>query len=100
MHWRLPGLLAETGSLVLTGDFLGRTCLTPMLAGNLAALCFSGVANLIAIPLGGAVAAAMSFSAASVLRYGLLSRFHRQVSQQPLWNYFVPARKRRGRKEP
>jgi len=100
VHWRLPGLLAETGSLVLTGDFLGRTCLAPMLAGNLAALSFSAAANLIAIPFGGAMAAAMSFSAASLLRYGLLSRFHAKVSGQSVWNYVVPRRLRRGRREP
>lgn len=100
VHWRLPGLLAETGSFVLAGDFLGRTCLRPMLTSNLVALCFSGAANLFAIPLGGAVAAAMSFSAASLLRYGLLSRFHRQISRQPLWSYFAPYWRHRSRRAP
>jgi O-antigen/teichoic acid export membrane protein len=76
VQFRLPGLLAESGALILSGDFMARATLGPLLAANGFALSAGIVANLLLIPVGGMKAAAVVFAAASMLRYVILARAH------------------------
>jgi O-antigen/teichoic acid export membrane protein len=86
---RLPGLLAESGSLVLVGDFLGRARMRALLAVNGLTVAIGFGANLLLVPLGGITAAAAAFSFASWIRMIMLARLHARESGLPLRSYFV-----------
>jgi O-antigen/teichoic acid export membrane protein len=85
--FRLPGLVAETVSFVLAGELLGLARMRSVFLPTASAVGVGGALNLLLVPAGGIAAAAASFSIASWLRLGLLTRSHRQASGHPLLDY-------------
>jgi O-antigen/teichoic acid export membrane protein len=87
---RLPGIVAESVSLVLVGDFMGRARALHVLAPTGFAVCVGLVLNAWWVPLGGIAAAASAFSIASFLRVGGLVWLHARISGLPWYRYGIP----------
>jgi hypothetical protein len=89
---RLPGTLAESASLVLVGDFLGRARIGGLVALNALGVLAGLMLNAALVPSGGIVAAACAYSVASWLRLLGLVAWHRRDSRCRFADYFVVRR--------
>lgn len=89
---RLPGILAESVSLVVVGDFLGRGRTRGVLIATAGAVATGLVLNAWLVPWVGIAGAATAFSIASFLRVFALLRLHRGLTGTSLAAYCVPRR--------
>jgi O-antigen/teichoic acid export membrane protein len=87
---RLPGIVAESGSLVLVGDFLGCSATASILRATALAIAGGLALNLGCVPFGGIAAAAAAFSCASWVRLGALVRQHAARTATPVRAYLLP----------
>jgi O-antigen/teichoic acid export membrane protein len=87
---RLPGIVAESTSLVLVGDFLGRARALRVLAPTAGAVVVGLALNAWLVPAGGIAAAATAFSIASALRAGALVALHARLSGSQWYRYGIP----------
>jgi hypothetical protein len=89
---RLPGIAAESLSLVLVGDFLGRARVHGVLAVTGVAVGLGVLLNAWLVPVGGIAAAACAFSLASWVRAGGLVWHHTRCTGLPIRAYLAPTR--------
>jgi hypothetical protein len=87
---RLPGILAESTSVVLVGDFLSRAQALRVLVPTGAAVLAGLALNAWLVPRGGIAAAAAAFSIASFVRAAGLIALHARVSGVPWTLYGMP----------
>jgi O-antigen/teichoic acid export membrane protein len=85
---RLPGIVAESLSVVLVSDYLGRANTRPPLVWNGIAVGTGLVLNVLLVPHGGIVAAASAFSIASWTRAMGLVSSHARLSHGRWGGYF------------
>ena len=90
---RLPGIVAESTSVVLVGDFLSRAQALRVLLPTTAAVLVSLGLNAWLVPWGGIAAAATAFSIASFVRAGGLVALHARVSGVRWTQYGLPRRR-------
>jgi O-antigen/teichoic acid export membrane protein len=89
---RLPGIVAESMSLVLVGDFMGRARAVLVLVPTAAAVAVGVALNAWLVPVGGIAAAASAFTVASFLRAGGLVALHARMTGQPWFRYGIASR--------
>jgi hypothetical protein len=89
---RLPGIVAESASLVLVGDFLGSSAIASILRATGLAIATGLALNLAFVPSGGIAAAAAAFSCASWVRLVGLVRRHSKRTATRRRAYFLPRR--------
>lgn len=96
---RLPGILAESLSVVLVSDFLGRAHARSALIMTCAAVLLSLALNMLLIPVGGMIAAACVFSLASWVRVIGMIGFHTRLAcstwREYVWREPQPTRAER-----
>jgi O-antigen/teichoic acid export membrane protein len=89
---RLPGLLGETIAFVFVGELLGLARMGPVFLATAVAVVVGALLNWTFVPVGGIVAAACAFSAASWIRLAIITRAHARESGDSMMVYLRPTR--------